>query len=243
MWKYDINRLWLLLALAGLIFLSGCTLASPIDRLVAYANEPTANAQVVATIRPTFTATALVTATPTKTSTPTVTPIPTDTPTPTVTTTPTTTRTPTPGPTSTPTVPPPPPPPTNTPEPTPTPAPSWDYQVAEMYNQPTEANILSIMVAIQTPNGGFIPGLRLVGVDPNGVLTKSEISADKSIGHTPPGEVVKSGNTKFEPISNYVTGPWTFHLESADGTQVSDTFSVHIDAENRSWFFFRFAPG
>ncbi|MCB0212793.1 MAG: hypothetical protein KDJ52_25850 [Anaerolineae bacterium] len=241
--KYDINGLGLLLATTGLLVLSGCTLASPIDRLVAYANSPTAAAQTVATIQPTFTSTPLVTATATKTPTPTVTPIPTDTPTPTVTTTPTATRTPTPGPTATPTVPPPPPPPTNTPEPTATSAPHWDYQVSELYNQPTEANILSIMVAIQNQNGGFIPGLRLVGVDPNGIVTKSELSADKTIGHTPPGQVVKSGNTKFEPISNYVTGPWTFHLESPDGAQVSDVFTIDMDSENRSWYFFRFAPG
>ena len=98
------------------------------------------------------------------------------------------------------------------------------------------------MVAIQTPDGGFIPGLRVVGVDPNGVVTKSEISAGEVIGHTPPAEVVKSGNVKFEPISNYVTGTWLFHLETPDGTQVSDTFPLGMDAENRSWFFMRFQP-
>lgn len=243
MQKNKNSKLWLWPALAGLLFVSGCTLASPIDRLVAYTNEPTAVVQVVATIRPTFTPTPLMTATATTTPTPTVTPIPTETPTPTLTTTPTTTRTPTPGPTDTPTIPPPPPPPTNTPEPTPTPPPSWDYQVAELYSQPTEANILSIMVAVQQADGGFIPGLRLVGVDPNGVVTKTTLSADDAVGYTPPGGVVKSGNTKFEPISNYVTGPWTFHLEAPDGTQVSETFTVNMDSENRSWYFFRFVPG
>ena len=99
------------------------------------------------------------------------------------------------------------------------------------------------MVAIQTHEGSFIPGLRLVGIDPNGVVTKSELSADDVVGYTPPGEVVKSGNTKFEPISNYVTGTWLFHLESADGTQVSDTFPVTMDLENKSWYFIRFQPG
>lgn len=237
------KRLFLFFALVFTLLEAGCTLASPIDRLVAAANQPTDIAQVAVTSRPTFTSTPLITSTPTKTPTPTVTPIPTDTPTPTITSTPTATRTPTPGPTSTPTIPPPPPPPTNTPAPTPTPLPHWDYQVAETYSQPTQANILSIMVAIQTPDGGFIPGLRLVGIDPNGVVTKSELSAGQSIGHTPPGEVVKSGNTKFEPISNYVTGSWEFHLETPDGTQVSPTFAINMDTENRSWYFFRFTPG
>lgn len=237
------KRLFLFFALASILLEAGCTLASPIDRLVAAANQPTDIAQVAATSRPTFTSTPLITSTPTRTPTPTVTPIPTDTPTPTITSTPTATRTPTLGPTNTPTVPPPPPPPTNTPAPTPTPLPHWDYQVAETYSQPTQANILSIMVAIQTPDGGFIPGLRLVGIDPNGVVTKSELSEGQTIGHTPPGEVVKSGNTKFEPISNYVTGSWEFHLETPDGTQVSPTFAINMDAENRSWYFFRFTPG
>jgi hypothetical protein len=115
--------------------------------------------------------------------------------------------------------------------------------LAELYSQPTQANILSIMVAIQTHDGGFVPGLRVVGIDPNGVVTKSEVSAGEVIGYTPPSDVVKSGNVKFEPISNYVTGAWFFHLETADGTQVSDTYPLTMDAENRAWFFIRFQPG
>ena len=111
-----------------------------------------------------------------------------------------------------------------------------------MFSSPTEANILSIMVAIQNHDGGWIPGLRVVGVDPNGVVTKSETSADTVIGYTPPSEVVKSGNVKFEPISNYVSGIWFFHLERPDGTVVTDSFPLEMNAENRSWFFLRFQP-
>ena len=114
--------------------------------------------------------------------------------------------------------------------------------MAELFSSPSQANILSIMVAIQDHDGNFIPGLRVVGIDPNGVVTKSEISAGDVIGYTPPGEVVKSGNVKFEPISNYVTGTWLFHLETPDGTQVSDSSPLGMDAENRSWFFMRFQP-
>jgi hypothetical protein len=235
-------------AFAVLASISACTLASPFDQLVAYATESakaTEVAVVVYTPRPTFTATAPATPTPTKTFTPTVTPIPTDTPTPrqpTATRTVTPTSTPTPAPTNTKGPPPPPPPPTNTPAPTDTPAPTWAYKLVELYSAQTQANILSIMVAIQAPDNAFIPGLRIVGVDPNGVVTKSELSAGQTIGHTPPSEVVKSGNVKFEPISNYVTGAWFFHLEAADGTQVSDTYPLTMDAENRSWFFMRFQP-
>lgn len=81
-----------------------------------------------------------------------------------------------------------------------------------------------------------------MGLDPNGVLTKSEPSADQQTGYTPPGEVVKSGNTKFEPLSNYVTGTWLFHLETVDDKQVSETIPVEMDAENRVWYFLRFQP-
>jgi hypothetical protein len=215
-----------------------CALASPFDKLMAGVVESTP--QITRTLQPTFTATRPATPTPIKTSTPTLTPIPTDTPTPPPTPTLPPTDTPTPTETSTPA---PPPPPTNTPLPTDTPAPTWDYQLSELYNQPTEATILSIMVAVQGHDGGWIPGLRVVGVDPNGVVTKSEPTADGVTGYTPPGDVVKSGNTKFEPISGYVTGTWYFHLETHDGTQVSDTYPVNMDAENRSWYFFRFQPG
>lgn len=190
----DLKPSLIFLILMSQLFISGCTLASPFDRLVAYATESAASTQPVEplfTPRPTFTPTPPVTPTPTQTSTPTVTPTPSETPPPTVTRTPRPTQTPTPTLTSTPA---PPPPPTPTPLPTDTPAPSYGFRLAEMYSQPTQANILSIMVAIQNPDNSFIPGLRLVGVDPNGVATKTELSAGDMVGYTPPSEVVKAGN-------------------------------------------------
>ena len=234
-----------MIILLGVVSLSACTLASPFDKLVEYAEQDAEVVEVPKALKPTFTSTPVWTSTPTQTPTATATPIPTDTPTPAATDTPTPappTDTATPAPSDTPTVPPPSPPPTDTPAPTDTPGPQWDYQVAELYSQPTEANILSIMVAIQTHDGNFVPGIRVVGVDPNGTVTKSEVSADDVIGYTPPGDVVKSGNAKFEPISNYVTGTWMFHLETPDGTQITESIPVTMDAESRSWYFFRFQP-
>ena len=225
------------LAVLGLIPLA-CTLAPPYDRLATDLVAPTEVAAHIAP-QPTFTATSPVTATPTQTSTPTLTPFPTATPSPTSTRTPlppVATQTPLPTDTSTPA------PPTKTPLPTPTPAPTWEYKLVEQYTQPTQSTLLSIMVAVQSGDNKWIPGLRLVGVDPNGVLTKSEPTAGQMSGYTPPGDVVKAGNTKFEPLSNYITGVWTFHLETADGKQVSDAFSINMDAENRVWYFFRFQP-
>jgi hypothetical protein len=235
----DYRKITYLILLAAVAVLSGCTLASPFNQLLTPTPEPAVVAETQFTPRPTFTATPAATPTPSITPTPTLTAIPTATPTPTNTRTPRPTRTPTATSTSTPA---PPPPPTNTPLPTDTPAPTWDYQLLELFNSPTQANILSIMVAIQAPDNNFIPGLRVVGVDPEGVVTKSELSAGQVIGYTPPAEVVKSGNVKFEPISNYVTGTWLFHLENAEGQQVSDTFPLAMDAENKQWYFLRFGP-
>lgn len=229
---------FIIVLLVCLLLTAGCTLASPFDKLVAMAETPTPTLEVVHTPRPTFTPTPVPTPTPTITLTPSLTPSPTVTKTPTPTRTPRPTRTPTPAPTDTPR------PPTQTPPPTPTPVPTLPFKLVELYTQPTEANILSIMVAVQGGDNSWIPGLRVVGIDPNGVVTRSEPSADRAIGNTPPGGVVKSGNTKFEPQPKavYIAGTWNFYLEGADGQPVSEQFPVSMDVENRVWYFFRFQP-
>jgi hypothetical protein len=217
---------------------SGCTLASPFDRLLAAAE--TSTIAPVRTLQPTFTVTPVSTHTPTVTPTPTLTPLPTSTPTPKPTATPTATTTPTLTPTFTPA------PPTKTPLPTNTPTPSWDYRLAEMFNAPTNSTLMSIVVAVQNSDNSWIPGLRVVGIDPNGLVTKSEPTADKETGHTPAdSSVVKAGNTKFEPqpVAVFIDGVWTFHLETVDGRQVSADFNITIDVNNRQWYFFRFSPG
>lgn len=248
------------LTVLTILSLTGCTLAPPFNQLVADASEAdsaTEVAQITRTPKPTFTPTPAWTDTPTSTPTPriTATPTPTETPeatdTPTPTETPEVTETPTPTETPEPTNTPrpantlPPPPPTNTPGPTLTPVPRWDYLLAENFSSPSNASILSIIVAVQTHSGDWIPGLRVVGEDPNGIVTKSEPSAPNETGHSPAGSsVIKSGNTKFEPQPKaiYITGTWKFHLETVDGRQVAETFTVEMDAENRRWYFFRFQP-
>jgi len=245
------------LLLLACLSLSGCTLGSPFNQLIPLAEgTPTEVALAERTPRATFTPTPDWTDTPTHTATPTLThtPIPTDTPVPTdtpastdtpvPTDTPAPTDTPVPTNTSAPVVQQPaaptsPPPPTNTPEP------SWDFHLAEMFSAPSLANIFSIMVAVQNHDNGWIAGYRVVGKDPNGLITKSEPSAEREVGHTPANSsVIKAGNTKFEPqpVAVYITGVWEFHLETADGRQVSDTFTINIDEENRAWFFFQFKP-
>jgi hypothetical protein len=242
-WKVGKNPIFhpSILPLFLLLFITGCTLASPFDKLVAMAEEPTPTEEILKTLQPTFTSTPEATPTPTVTPTPTLTPIPSDTPTLTPTRTPRPTRTPTSTPTSTPA---PPPPPTQPPPPTPTPVPTWQFKLAELYTQPTESTLLSIMVAVQAADNSWIPGFRLVGSDPEGIVTRSDFSAGQTIGHTPPGGVVKSGNIKFEPQPRaiYIAGVWTFYLENGEGQQVSDRFTIDMNVENRVWYFFRFQP-
>jgi len=229
---------WIVGMLFGLALTSACTLASPFDKLVAMAVAQPTEEVVVKTPQATFTLTPVPTDTPTISPTPTLTPVPTDTPTLTPTRTPRPTGTPTSTPTGTPA------PPNKTPPPTPTPVPTWQFNLAELYTQPTEANNLSIMTAVQTGDGGWIAGFRLIGSDPNGIVTRSEPSAGESIGHTPPSDVVKSGNIKFEPQPRavYISGVWTFYLENGEGQQVSDKFTIDMNVENRVWYFFRFQP-
>jgi hypothetical protein len=102
------------------------------------------------------------------------------------------------------------------------------------------------MIAVQETVGGkWIPGVRVVGRDPNGNVTKTEFSADHSIGYTPAdAQVVKAGNIKFEPqpVAVYITGAWQFYLESSDGQQLSETLTLNMDEVNREWYFIMFVP-
>jgi len=116
-------------------------------------------------------------------------------------------------------------------------------KLAENFAAPSTSNILSIVVAIQDSKNNWIGGLRIVGTDPNGVVTKSDPSVLQEVVHTQAdSSVIKSGNVKFEPqpVARYITGTWSFHLETVEGKQVSDSFSVTMDEENRSLYFFRF---
>jgi hypothetical protein len=86
------------------------------------------------------------------------------------------------------------------------------FRLAELYTQPTESNLLSIMTAIQTADNGWIPGYRVVGIDPDGIATRSEFSADRMIGNTPPGGVVKAGNVNLSHSRARFTLPASGHF-------------------------------
>ncbi|MFN8456576.1 MAG: hypothetical protein U0401_18225 [Anaerolineae bacterium] len=66
-------------------------------------------------------------------------------------------------------------------------------KLAELYTQHTQGQYF-IYYGGGAGRQRLDPGLRVVGIDPNGVVTASNLRPDRAIGNTPPGGVVKSGN-------------------------------------------------
>ncbi|MEW5959692.1 MAG: hypothetical protein AB1801_18355 [Chloroflexota bacterium] len=187
---------------------------------------------------PTFTPTPTSTATPTPTATSTATATPTNTATPTITSTPTETATPTqtPLPTAAPL-----PPPTATPLPTHTPVPEYDYLLAEFFNSPTTNSFLVMYVAIVDPNEIPIGGMKIVGTRLDHHLTyESPLSTWYYEGYNAPGQVIKSGNVKFEPPGGIETTQWIIHLEDANGNRLSEDIPFDADQSDRQWYFVKF---
>ncbi len=212
--------------------------------------EPTATStpRRVVQVMPTFTPTATPSPTSTPTSTPTETPLPTATPLPTNTPIPTNTPLPTdtPEPTSTPTNTPRPyiPPPTNTPTPAPptlTPKPVYDFLLNEFFNSPTNNPFMVMYVSVTDINDIPIGGMKVVGTRLDHNLTyESPLSTWHFEGYSAPGEVVKTGNLKFEPPGGIESTKWLIHLQDANGVRMSDDVPFHTNQDNRQWYFVKF---
>lgn len=181
------------------------------------------------------------TATPsfTPTATPTETPVPTDTPTasPTLPPTPAPLPTATPAPTNTPR-PTPVPAPTEPPPPAPTPVPDYDFMLAEFFNSPTSNSFLVMYVAVVDTNEIPIGDMKIVGTRLDHHLTyESPLSTWHYEGYNAPGEVVKSGNVKFEPPGGIETTSWVLHLEDAHGVRQSDDIPFDTAENDKQWYF------
>ena len=188
---------------------------------------------------PTGTSTPTPTSTPTETSTPTQTPLPTDTPTPTI--TPTSTNTP--PPTNTP-IPPPPTPvpsPTETPLPTATPEPEYDFLLGEFFNSPTTNPFMVMYVAVVDTNEIPIGDMKVIGTRLDHNLTyESPLSTWYFEGYNAPGEVIKSGNVKFEPPGGIEATDWIIYLADANGARLSADVPFHTDPGDKQWYFVKF---
>ncbi|MCB9078434.1 MAG: hypothetical protein H6631_12620 [Anaerolineaceae bacterium] len=188
---------------------------------------------------PTETSTATPTSTPTETSTPTQTPLPTDTPTPTI--TPTSTNTPPPTNTPVPPLPTPVPSPTETPFPTATPEPEYDFLLGEFFNSPTTNPFMVMYVAIVDMNEIPIGDMKVIGTRLDHNLTyESPLSTWYFEGYNAPGEVIKSGNVKFEPPGGIEATDWIIYLADANGARLSADVPFHTDPNDKQWYFIKF---
>lgn len=194
---------------------------------------------------PTLTSTPTNTATPTPTPSPTSTatppPTPTSTDTPTVTPTPPPTDTATPLPTATP-IPTLPPPATPTPAPpTATPVPEYDFLLGEFYNSPTTNSFMVMYVAIVDAKEIPIGDLKIIGTRLDHNLTyNSPLSTWFFEGYNAPGEVIKSGNVKFEPPGGIETTAWVIHLADAQGNRLSADVPFNTSQADKQWYFLKF---
>jgi len=220
---------------------NGFNTATPTPRgqamLPTFTPSPTPTGTATPTV--TFTATPLPTITPPATATP----LPTDTPLrppPTDTPIPTDTPTPLPPPTNTPR----PRLPTETPTsapPTATPKPQYDFLLGEFYNSPTTNSFMVMYVAIVDVKNIPIGDMRVVGTrEDYNLIYQSPLSTWFFEGYNAPGQVVKSGNVKFEPPSGLETTKWLIHLEDAHGNRMSDDIPFHTNQEDKQWYFVQF---
>lgn len=116
----------------------------------------------------------------------------------------------------------------------------YDFLLNEFFNSPTTNNFLMVYVAVVDPQDIPIGDMKVVGTRLDQNLTyESPLTKWHYEGYSAPGEVVKSGNTKFEPPGGIETTDWVLHLEDSHGSRQSEDISFHADAENKQWYFIK----
>jgi hypothetical protein len=129
----------------------------------------------------------------------------------------------------------------SSPLPTPEPESGHDFLLAEFYNSPTTNAFLVIYVAIVDAKEIPIGDMKIVGTRLDHNLTyESPLSTWHFEGYNAPGEVIKSGNVKFEPPSGLETTSWVLHLEDANGNRLSEDVPFDTDINNKQWYFIKF---
>jgi len=131
--------------------------------------------------------------------------------------------------------------PTATPSPTLTPKPSYDFLLAEFYNSPTTNSFLMVYVAVVDPKEIPIGDMKVIATRLDHNLTyESPLTKWHYEGYSAPGEVIKSGNTKFEPPGGIQSTAWVLHLEDVHGNRQSDDIYFDTDANSKQWYFIKF---
>jgi hypothetical protein len=135
----------------------------------------------------------------------------------------------------------PPSPPTPTPLPSPTPLPEYDFTLAEFFNSPTTNSFILIYVAIVDAKDIPIGDMKIVGTRLDHNLTyESPLSTWYYEGYSAPGEVVKSGNVKFEPPGAIETTSWTLYLADLHGNRLSADIPFDMNENDKQWYFIKF---
>lgn len=95
-------------------------------------------------------------------------------------------------------------------------------------------------MAVVDPNEIPIGGMKVVGTRLDYNLTyESPLTTWRYEGYNAPGEVIKSGNVKFEPPGGIETTSWTLHLEDNNGVRQSDDIQFDTDEFNPQWYFIK----
>ena len=112
--------------------------------------------------------------------------------------------------------------------------------LAEFFNSPTTNPFLVMYVAIVDPKEIPIGDLKIVGTRLDHNLTyESPLSTWHYEGYSAPGQVVKSGNLKFEPPGGIENTSWVIHLADAQGNRLSADIPFETTSADRQWYFIK----
>jgi len=113
--------------------------------------------------------------------------------------------------------------------------------LAEFFNSPTTNSFLVMYVAIVDNNEVPIGDMKIVGTRLDHNLTyESPLSTWYFEGYNAPGEVIKSGNVKFEPPGGIESTKWIVHLEDAHDQRMSQDVPFNTNAADKQWYFVKF---
>ena len=83
--------------------------------------------------------------------------------------------------------------------------------------------------------------MKVVGTRLDHNLTyESPLSTWYFEGYNAPGQVVKTGNVKFEPPAGMENTSWIFHLADANGVRYSPDIPFDVDENSKQWYFVKF---
>ena len=96
-------------------------------------------------------------------------------------------------------------------------------------------------VAIVDINEIPIGDMKIIGTRLDHNLTyESPLSTWYYEGYNAPGQVIKSGNLKFEPPGGIEDTSWIIYLADAHGNRLSAEVPFDTSAADKQWYFLKF---